>query len=311
MKKKNLVFILSLFFLASCSTGGNSGSISKPSVSNNSTNNSTSTSNSTATSKPSTSVSISSPTTTPDEGYDETKSTEIVLSDNNNVVTNNNGFVVISGNEIYITGAGTYSISGTLSNGKIIVNPSDEDATIELELTGVNISCNYGAPIGIFNGDQVDISAKKGSKNYLTDLRTSDDDTLDGSNACLYSAIDMDLKGKGSLSITSSYNNGVGTKDDLKIKNLELSVKAPNNAIKGNDSLTIESGTITAISTQGDALKTSNSGLSSKGKEKGNITILDGTLNLYSAYDAIDAARNVYIGDTSTIPNITVLTEQY
>lgn len=311
MKKKNLIFILSLFFLASCSTGGSNGSITKPSVSNNSTNNSTSTSTTTSASEPSTSASISSPTTTPDEGYDETKSTEIVLSDNNSVVTNNNGFVVISSNEIYITGAGTYSISGALSNGKIIVNPSDESAIIELELTGVNISCNYGAPIGIFNGDQVDISAKKGSKNYLFDLRTSDDNTLDGSNACLYSAIDMDLKGKGSLSITSSYNNGVGTKDDLKIKNLELSVKAPNNAIKGNDSITIESGTITAISTQGDALKTSNSSLSSKGKEKGNITILDGTLNLYSACDAIDAARDVYIGDASTTPSITILTEQY
>lgn len=311
MKKKNLVFILSLFFLASCSSGGSNGSIAKPSVSNNSTNNSPSTITSTSISEPSTSSSISSPTTNPDEGYDETKSTEIVLSDNNSVVTNNNGFVVISSNEIYITGAGTYSISGTLSNGKIIVNPSDENAVIELELTGVNISCNYGAPIGIFNGDQVDISAKKGSKNYLFDLRTSDDNTLDGSNACLYSAIDMDLKGKGSLSITSSYNNGVGTKDDLKIKNLELSVKAPNNAIKGNDSLTIESGTITAISTQGDALKTSNSSLSSKGKEKGNITILDGTLNLYSACDAFDAARDVYIGDASTTPGITILTEQY
>ena len=311
MKKKNLIFILSLFFLASCSTGGSNGSIAKPSVSNNSTNNSTSTSTTTSISEPSTSASISSPTTNPDEGYDETKSTEIVLSDNNSAITNNNGFVVISSNEIYITGAGTYSISGTLSNGKIIVNPSDEDAVIELELTGVNISCNYGAPIGIFNGDQVDISAKKGSKNYLFDLRTSDDDTLDGSNACLYSEIDLNLKGKGSLSITSSYNNGVGTKDDLKIKNLELSVKAPNNAIKGNDSLIIESGTITAISTQGDALKTSNSSLSSKGKEKGNITILDGTLNLYSACDAIDAARDVYIGDASTTPSITILTEQY
>lgn len=33
MKKKNLIFILSLFFLASCSTGGSNGSIAKPSVS--------------------------------------------------------------------------------------------------------------------------------------------------------------------------------------------------------------------------------------------------------------------------------------
>ena len=45
MKKKNLIFILSLFFLASCST---SGSITKPSVSNNSTNNSPSTSTTTS-----------------------------------------------------------------------------------------------------------------------------------------------------------------------------------------------------------------------------------------------------------------------
>lgn len=144
MKKKNLIFILSLFFLASCSTGGSNGSITKPSVSNNSTNNSPSTITSTSASEPSTSTSISSPTTTPDEGYDEAKSTEIVLSDNNSAVTNNNGFAVISSNEIYITGASTYSISGALSNGKIIVNQSDENATIELELTGVNIGCNYG-----------------------------------------------------------------------------------------------------------------------------------------------------------------------
>ena len=319
MKKKSIIFILSLFFLASCATNSSNSTSNVPSIS---TGNSTNVSNSTSSESnvssgtstspsASTVISVSSPTTTPDEGYDETKSTDIVLSDDSSVVTNNNGFVVISGNEIYITGDGTYSISGSLSNGKIIVNPSDEDAVIELELNGVNISCNYGAPIGIFNGDQVDISAKKGSKNYLTDLRSSDDDSLDGSNACLYSAIDMDLKGKGSLTITSNYNNGVGTKDDLKIKNLELSVKAPNNAIKGNDSLTIESGTITAISTQGDALKTSNSSSSSKGKEKGNITILDGTLNLYSACDAIDAARNVYIGDAATTPSITILTEQY
>lgn len=77
MKKKNLIFILSLFFLASCSTGGSNGSIIKPSVSNNSTNSSPSTITSTSASEPSTSASISLPTTTPDEGYDEAKSTDL------------------------------------------------------------------------------------------------------------------------------------------------------------------------------------------------------------------------------------------
>lgn len=49
----------------------------KPSVSNNFSNNSPSTITSISASEPSTSASISSPTTTPDEGYDEAKSTDL------------------------------------------------------------------------------------------------------------------------------------------------------------------------------------------------------------------------------------------
>ena len=88
---------------------------------------------------------------------------------------------------------------------------------------------------------------------------------------------------------------------------LRLDVHCKDNALKGNDSLTIESGTIKAISSSGDALKTENSDISSKGNQRGIITILDGTLDLYAACDGIDASYDCNIeGGT-----INIYTEKY
>lgn len=241
-----------------------------------------------------------------DENYVESDDTLITLADNQSFISNNNGGVSISENVIYITKDGTYSISGTLTDGQIKVIAGDEDK-VYLNLNGVHISCSYGAPIGIYNADKTEISAKSGTENTLIDLRNEEADSKDTSTAALYAACDMELKGKGSLLVETSYNNGVGSKDDLTIKNLTLSVKAVNNAIKGNDSLTIQSGTITAISTQGDALKTENTDISSKGNQRGTVTIEDGTLNLYAACDAIDAAYNIQISGGT----INAYTESY
>ena len=46
---------------------------------------------------------------------------------------------------------------------------------------------------------------------------------------------DLDIKGKGTLYVTSTYNNGIASTKDLTIKNLTLEVNVPNNALKGND----------------------------------------------------------------------------
>jgi len=128
----------------------------------------------------------------------------------------------------------------------------------------------------------------------------------------------LKFTGTGSLTVTGTYNNGIHTTKDLKIKNQTLQVSAPNNAIKGNDSITIEeSGNITAISSGGDALKTSNTDLSSSGKQRGTITITGGTVNLYSACDGIDAAYDAIIADGEdedgnvTSPTVNVYTNKY
>ena len=236
--------------------------------------------------------------------YDELSPTIILLSNSEIIVTNNNGGVIVNNNEILINLPGEYDIMGELNEGSIIVSLGEEDdATINLK--GVTLTSTLTHPIYIESGNAVDISAKSGTTNYIYDNRTATN--LDVVGGAIYSKVDLDIKGKGTLYVSSSYNNGITSTKDLEIKNLTLEVNAPNNALKGNDSITIESGTIKAISSSGDALKTENTDVSEKGKQRGIITIIDGTLDLYAACDGIDASYDCIIeGGT-----INIYTEKY
>ena len=237
-------------------------------------------------------------------GYDETKATLIVLNNNGITISNNNGGVAVNANEVTITLPGEYDIMGEISEGSIIVS-LEEDADAIINLRGVKLTSTTTHPIYIESGNEVDISIKSETVNYIYDKRTIT--STDAVGGAIYSQVDLDIKGKGTLYVTSTYNNGIASTKDLTIKNLTLEVNVPNNALKGNDSLTIESGTIKAISSSGDALKTENSDISSKGNQRGIITILDGTLDLYAACDGIDASYDCNIeGGT-----INIYTEKY
>ena len=218
---------------------------------------------------------------------------------------------------VTISSSGTYVLEGEL-NGRIIVECSEEDTgTVELDLNGVTITCDSNSPIWFVQAQEAKIKAQKGTNNVIIDSRPtqSEEDDTQG-NGAIYAKCDLKFVGTGKLTVSSTYNNGIHTTKDLKIQKENLTVTAINNAIKGNDSITISSGTITAISTGGDALKTTNTDLSSKGKQRGNIEITGGTINLYSACDGIDAAYNAVIAEgtedgTDTSPTINILTNKY
>lgn len=216
-----------------------------------------------------------------------------------------NGYSVENG--VYtIVAAGVYTCTGSLADGQIVVDAGDDDV-VEIELKTVEIACSFGAPILLLNADKVEISAKKDTKNIIIDSRTTCEDT-DETAAAIYSKCDLKLKGNGTLSVKSTLNNGVHSKDDLDIKNLTLYVYAPNNAVKGNDSITCENATVTAISTGGDAFKTTNSDISSKDNQRGTVTIDGGKLDLYACCDGIDAAYDVVISNNA---EITINTNTY
>lgn len=228
-------------------------------------------------------------------------------------ITSTDGSTITQNDSVYtITQAGEYTVTGLLSEGQIVVN-ADDKAEITIVLNGTSITCSNGSPIYIKNADNVKIKSEENTYNCIVDARAEADDNSDNSssengNAAIYAACDLKLVGKGALSVTGNYNNGIQSKDDISIKNVTIKVNAVNNAIKGNDEVAIESGEIIAISRKGDGIKTSNSSLSTKGKQKGNIIISGGNIDIYAACDGIDAAYGV---DVSGDGNLNIYTDTY
>ena len=228
-------------------------------------------------------------------------------------ITSTDGSTITQNDSVYtITQAGEYTVTGLLSEGQIVVN-ADDNAEITIVLNGTSITRSNGSPIYIKNADNVKIKSEENTYNCIVDARAEADDNSDNSssengNAAIYAACDIKLVGKGALSVTGNYNNGIQSKDDISIKNVTIKVNAVNNAIKGNDEVAIESGEIIAISRKGDGIKTSNSSLSTKGKQKGNVIISGGNIDIYAACDGIDAAYGV---DVSGDGNLNIYTDTY
>ena len=228
-------------------------------------------------------------------------------------ITSTDGSTVTQNDSVYtITQAGEYTVTGLLSEGQIVVD-ADDNAEVTIALNGTSITCSSGSPIYIKNADNVKIKSEENTYNCIVDARAeadgnSDNSSSENGNAAIYAACDLKLVGKGALSVTGNYNNGIQSKDDISIKNVTIKVNAVNNAIKGNDEVAIESGEIIAISRKGDGIKTSNSSLSTKEKQKGNVIISGGNIDIYAACDGIDAAYGV---DVSGDGNLNIYTDTY
>lgn len=203
----------------------------------------------------------------------------------------------------------TYAISGELE-GSILIDVGD-DYKFDLELTGFTLSCDTVNPITVLSGDEVSLTAKKGTSNFVYDTREGIDDTDETLfSAAIYSLTDLEICGKGSLTVESSNNDGIHTKDDLQVKNLTLSVTCVDNALKGNDGVEITDATTTLVAKQGDCIKTTNSHINENTlNQKGTVSVSGGTHNLYAACDGIDSAYDVLIDDETTVLN--VYTDRY
>ncbi len=221
------------------------------------------------------------------------------------------GCVAVSGSTLTFSGMteeSVYSLSGEFHGNIVIVG--NEDYEFELELNGVTLTSACECPLTATSADKVTVSAKKGTENYINDTREAITDE-DGISASVWADCDLALQGKGSLYVSSLSNNGIHTKDDLKVKNLFLQVDCKDNALKGNDSVTVESGTLVLIARTGDGIKTTNTDISSKGNQRGTVTISGGDVRIYSACDGIDSAYDVVIDESSATVNLAVYTDKY
>lgn len=210
--------------------------------------------------------------------------------------TNAKSGVTITGSTVYISEAGEYELSGTLTDGNIIVSV-DKTERVTLVLNGVDIASSTTAPIYIESADKAYITLKSGSVNTLSDPVTyvyENGETKP--NACIYSKDDLVIQGDGSLTVNGNYNNGIGTKNDLEIKGGNITVSAVNNAFKGNYSVEITGGTINILAAD-DAIKTENADR----LDKGYVLIENATLMITASDDGIVAVTSITVKSTATI----------
>ena len=213
-------------------------------------------------------------------------------------ITVNGTGVTVDENIVTITQGGTYSLSGTLDDGQVIVNAGDLDQ-VELLLNGVHLTSSTSAPIYIMNADKTTLTLVEGTESVITDAESYvyEDATVDEPNAAIFSKDDLKINGTGSLIVNANYNNGIASKDDLDIKNGDITINAVNNGLKGKDSIEIDNGTF-VINSGGDTIKSDNT----TDTTKGWITINNGTFNLTATGDGIQAETDLLInGGTFTI----------
>jgi hypothetical protein len=208
----------------------------------------------------------------------------------NSISTSNTACVTISSTTATITAAGTYSISGTLTDGQIIVNAPDK-ATVRLILNGATITSTTNAPIFSETADKVIIILATGTSNTLTDNAANQND------GALYSKTDLTITGDGALTVTGNANDAIRSSDGLIIKSGNIKVTSVDDGIIGKDYIVIKGGTIT-VNSAGDGLKSDND----ENATRGYIYITAGTLTITTTNgDAISAETDLLItGGTIT-----------
>ena len=212
-----------------------------------------------------------------DPAYDSFE--EIFLADG--ASKSDSSAVRIDGDTIQISQEGVYKLSGSLSNGQIIIY-APEKAKVQLVLDNVSITNQGGAAIYAINGDKVFITAEKGSVNSLVSVGELADEDIDGA---VYAKTDICFNGEGQVSIESESGHGIATKDDLKICSGSYSIKAAKHGLSGKDSIRIGGGSI-EISSGSDGLHSDHDD-----EDKGYIFIIGGTLDISSAKDGIDCTN--------------------
>ena len=220
---------------------------------------------------------------------------EIVITLSDTGSTCSDSSVLISGSTVTLTAAGDYVLSGSLSDGQIVVN-APEDAKVKLILNGVYLVKSGHAAIYAVSADKLVLSTVEGSENLLQsvgDFVQTDENNVD---AAVYACCDLTLSGEGTLNVSCLTGHAVVSKDDLKLKSGTVNLEAASKGLYGNDSVTVEGGTLNAdVGTDGVYAENTDS------TGGGAITIIGGTLNLLCQKEGLDAAGDIVIEDGTLV----------
>lgn len=201
----------------------------------------------------------------------------------------------VAGNIVTITDPGSYRLSGSLSDGQVVVDSEDDEA-VTLILNGVTLSSSTSAPLYIKEAGSAVIVLADGTENVVSDAAAYvyANPEEDEPNAAVFSDDALTISGGGSLIVNGSFNDGLASKDTLTIESGAITVNAVDDGIRGKDWLVIRDAQVN-LTTGGDGLKSDNE----EDAALGYITIENGSFLINAGGDAIQAETTLTINGGS------------
>lgn len=215
-------------------------------------------------------------------GYEESESVAISLADNGSSCESD--AVSITENTVTIKEEGTYILSGSLSNGMVIVEAEDTDK-IQLVLNGVSISSTQSAALYVRSADKVYVTTVSGTENRLEHSGTYtaiDENNID---AAVFSKSDLTFNGEGMITVTAQEGHGIVSKDDLILTSGTYVITSASHGIAGKDSVRISNGSYTIVSGK-DGIH----GEHTEDSSLGFVYLAGGTFDIKSQQDGISAS---------------------
>lgn len=180
---------------------------------------------------------------------------DIVLGD---VIEVDGYGAVVDGSTVTITAAGVYSISGTLTGGRLVV---DAKGKVYLEFHGVDITSSSGPALLIADAKKVTLTLVEGTSNFLAD--SAGDSEYD---AALYTNDTLIINGKGSLTVLGNSNEGISSDDDIIVNSGTIRIVSVDDGLNAHDDISVTGGSVYIVA-GGDGLDSN-----------GTINVAGGTL---------------------------------
>lgn len=228
------------------------------------------------------------------DDYEESEAEMITLSGTSAKTSAASG-VSIDGSTVTISAEGVYIVSGTLSDGQIVVE-ADDAAKVQVVLKDASITSSTSAALYVKSADKVFVTTAEGTENTLANggSFTADGDTnIDGA---VYAKDDITFNGSGSLAITSPAGHGVVGNDDVKFGGGTYTITASAHGVKANDSARFAESDVTITAgADKDGVHVSDNDDASAAESDSFFYIADGTLTINTQDDGIHADAQVII----------------
>ena len=194
------------------------------------------------------------------------------------------------GDDLTITAAGTYILSGIYENQMIVVAVSKEDK-IQLVLDNAELINANGPAIYVRSADKVFLTAVEGTVNTISDdagyTLTDGDTTID---AAVFSKDDLTINGAGQLTINGKNKHAVVSKDDLVVTSKDLTINAVQTGLTGKESVTLSAAAVSILAGS-DGIHTEGSVLFESGSY--NIQVRDDGIHADEKVEIVEGALNI------------------